>query len=66
MEDTLHGIVTAAVGTVPGGEYARLSVMEACRTVQTRAGTADVLYWCIATSVKDRAWTRCTNNTPCG
>jgi transcriptional regulator with GAF, ATPase, and Fis domain len=44
VEDTLHGIVTAAVGTVPGAEYAALSIIEARRTVQTRAGTADVVY----------------------
>ena len=44
VDDTLHSIVTAAVGTVPGAEYAALSVIEARRTVQTRAGTADVVY----------------------
>lgn len=44
VEDTLHGIVTAALGTVPGAEYAALSVIEARRAVPTRAGTADVVY----------------------
>jgi transcriptional regulator with GAF, ATPase, and Fis domain len=44
VEETLHGIVVAAVGTVPGAEYAALSVIEGRRTVQTRAGTADIVY----------------------
>jgi transcriptional regulator with GAF, ATPase, and Fis domain len=44
VEDTLHGIVAAAVGTVPGAEYAALSLIEARRVIRTRAGTADIVY----------------------
>jgi GAF domain-containing protein len=44
VEDTLRSIVSAAVGTVPGTQEAALSVIEARRTVRTRAGTADLVY----------------------
>jgi transcriptional regulator with GAF, ATPase, and Fis domain len=44
VEETLHGIVAAAVGTVPGAEHAGLSVIEGRRAIRTRAGTADVVY----------------------
>jgi transcriptional regulator with GAF, ATPase, and Fis domain len=42
--ETLQAIVEAAVGTVPGAQYAALSVVEHRREVHTRAGTADVVF----------------------
>ncbi len=44
VEDTLQGIVDAAVGTVPGAQYAGLSVIEGRLTVRTRAGTAGLVH----------------------
>ena len=44
VDETLQAIVDAAVGTVPGTQYAALSVVEHRRQVHTRAGTADVVY----------------------
>lgn len=44
VEDTLDGIVKAAVGTVPGVEHAGLSVVERGRAVHTRAGSDEVVY----------------------
>jgi transcriptional regulator with GAF, ATPase, and Fis domain len=44
VEDTLRGIVFAAVGTVPGAQEAALTVFEGRRRVSTRAGTADLVY----------------------
>jgi GAF domain-containing protein len=42
--ETLRAIVDAAVGTVPGAQYAALSMVERRREIHTRAGTADVVY----------------------
>ncbi len=44
VDQTLQAIVDAAVGTVPGAQYAGLSVVEHRREIHTRAGTADVVY----------------------
>jgi transcriptional regulator with GAF, ATPase, and Fis domain len=44
VEDTLRGIVFAAVGTVPGAQEAALSVIEGGRRVRTQAGTAELVY----------------------
>jgi transcriptional regulator with GAF, ATPase, and Fis domain len=44
VEDTLRGIVFAAVDTVPGAQEAALSVIEGRRRVQTQAGTADLVH----------------------
>ena len=44
LSDTLSGIVHAAVGTIPGAQYAAISVIEGGRTVKTRAGTDDLVY----------------------
>ena len=44
VDQTLQAIVDAAVGTVPGAQYAALSVVERRREIHTRAGTADVVY----------------------
>ena len=44
VEKTLQAIVNAAVGTVPGAQYAGLSVVERRRQVHTRAGTDDLVY----------------------
>ncbi|HEX8629271.1 MAG TPA: GAF and ANTAR domain-containing protein [Catenuloplanes sp.] len=44
VEDTLRGIVEAAVGTVPGAQHAALSMIESRRVVKTRAGTDDLVY----------------------
>ena len=44
VDETLHAIVDAAVGTVPGAQYAALSVVEHRRQIHTRAGTADLVY----------------------
>jgi transcriptional regulator with GAF, ATPase, and Fis domain len=43
IENTFGGIVTAAVQTVPGAEYAGLTVVEARRKVGTPAATDDVV-----------------------
>jgi transcriptional regulator with GAF, ATPase, and Fis domain len=43
IENTLGGIVTAAVQTVPGAQYAGLTVVEARRTVNSPAATDDVV-----------------------
>jgi hypothetical protein len=40
VDETLRAIVHAAVGTVPGAQYAALSVVEHRRAIYTRAGTA--------------------------
>nr|WP_296069250.1 GAF and ANTAR domain-containing protein [uncultured Actinoplanes sp.] len=42
VDATLQAIVEAAVGTVPGADYASLSVVERRRVVHTRAATHDV------------------------
>ncbi|TQJ23711.1 GAF domain-containing protein [Micromonospora sp. A202] len=44
VEATLQAIAEAAVGTVPGAQYAALSVVEHRREVHTRAGTSDLAY----------------------
>jgi hypothetical protein len=44
VDETLQAIVEAAVGTVPGAQYAALSVVERRREIHTRAGTAEVVY----------------------
>jgi transcriptional regulator with GAF, ATPase, and Fis domain len=44
VEDTLRGIVFAAVGKVPGAQEAALTVFEGRRRVRTQAGTADLVY----------------------
>jgi GAF domain-containing protein len=44
VEDTLRGIVHAAVGTVPGAQEAALTVVEGRRGVRTQAGTAELVY----------------------
>jgi transcriptional regulator with GAF, ATPase, and Fis domain len=44
VDETLQAIVDAAVGTVPGAQYAALSVVERRREIHTRAGTADVVF----------------------
>jgi GAF domain-containing protein len=44
VEDTLDGIVSAAVSTVPGAQEPALSVIEGRRGVRTQAGTADLVY----------------------
>jgi transcriptional regulator with GAF, ATPase, and Fis domain len=44
VDDTLRGIVFAAVGTVPGAQEAGVTVTEGRRGVRTRAGTADLVY----------------------
>ena len=54
---------------MPDAEYAGLPVIQARRTVQTRADTADFVFkvdQVQCDTVKDRAWTRCTKNTRCG
>jgi hypothetical protein len=43
IENTLGGIVTAAVQTVPGAQYASITVVEARRKVETSAATDDVV-----------------------
>jgi transcriptional regulator with GAF, ATPase, and Fis domain len=43
VEDTLRGIVSAAVGTVPGAQQAGLSVIEARRVVRTQAGSSELV-----------------------
>ena len=42
VEDTLRAIAEAAVGTVPGADYASLLVVERRRVVHTRAATDDL------------------------
>jgi transcriptional regulator with GAF, ATPase, and Fis domain len=44
VDETLQAIVDAAVGTVPGAQYAALSVVEHRRVVNTRAGTAELVF----------------------
>ena len=44
VDETLQAIADAAVGTVPGAQYAALSMVEHRRKIHTRAGTADVAY----------------------
>src|SRR5262249_46010498 len=44
VDDTLRGIVSAPVGTVPGVQEAALSVIEGRRGVRTHAGTSDLVY----------------------
>ena len=44
VDETLQAIVHAAVGTVPGAQYAALSVVEHRRAVYTRAGTAELVF----------------------
>ncbi|MBO0871194.1 MAG: GAF and ANTAR domain-containing protein [Micromonosporaceae bacterium] len=44
LDDTLRGIVSAAVQTVPGAQEAALSVIEGRRGVRTRAGSAEFAY----------------------
>lgn len=44
VDETLQAIVHAAVGTVPGAQYAAMSVVEHRRAVYTRAGTADLVF----------------------
>jgi GAF domain-containing protein len=44
VEQTLDAIAAAAVDTVPGAEYAALSVVERRHAVYTRAGTAQLAY----------------------
>jgi transcriptional regulator with GAF, ATPase, and Fis domain len=43
LSETLDGIARAAVQTVPGTEYAGLTVVEARRTVHTRAATDPIV-----------------------
>ncbi len=44
LKATLQAIVDAATGTVPGAQYAGLSVVQARRKVTTRAGTHDLVF----------------------
>ena len=44
VDETLQAVVDAAVGTVPGAQYAGLSVVENRRVVDTRAGTAELVF----------------------
>ncbi|WP_447009970.1 ANTAR domain-containing protein [Saccharothrix hoggarensis] len=44
MEDTLRGIVHAAVGTVPGVKYAGVSVVEGRTTMSTPAASDELVY----------------------
>ena len=44
VDETLQAIVDAAVGTVPGAQYAALSVVEHRRRIYTRAGTAELVF----------------------
>jgi transcriptional regulator with GAF, ATPase, and Fis domain len=44
VEATLQAIVDTAVGTVPGAQYAALSVVEHRREIHTRAGTAELTF----------------------
>jgi hypothetical protein len=44
VDETLQAITHAAVGTVPGAEYAALSVVEHRRAIYTRAGTAELAF----------------------
>jgi transcriptional regulator with GAF, ATPase, and Fis domain len=44
VDETLQAIVDAAVGTVPGAQYAALSLVEHRREIHTRAGTAEVVF----------------------
>jgi transcriptional regulator with GAF, ATPase, and Fis domain len=44
VKATLQAIADAAVGTVPGAQYAGLSVVHRRREVSTRAGTADLVF----------------------
>jgi hypothetical protein len=43
LEDTLCGIVSVAVGAVPGAQQAAASVIEGRRVLQTRVGTAELV-----------------------
>ncbi len=44
VDETLQAIADAAVGTVPGAQYAALSVVERRRRVRTQAGTAELVF----------------------
>jgi GAF domain-containing protein len=44
VDHTLQAIADAAVGTVPGAQYAALSVVEHRRQITTRAGTAELVF----------------------
>jgi transcriptional regulator with GAF, ATPase, and Fis domain len=44
VDETLQAITHAAVGTVPGAQYAALSVVERRRAIYTRAGTAELVF----------------------
>ncbi|HEX6500753.1 MAG TPA: GAF and ANTAR domain-containing protein [Micromonosporaceae bacterium] len=44
VDETLQGIVRAAVETVPGAEYSGISVIQHRRTVRTVAATHDLVY----------------------
>ncbi len=44
LEETLQAIVETAVDTVPGAQYAGLSVVEHRRKVHTRAGTDELVF----------------------
>jgi GAF domain-containing protein len=44
VDQTLQAIVDAAVGTIPGAQYAGLSVVERRRKISTRAGTAELVF----------------------
>lgn len=46
LQDTLMGIVRAAVDNVPGAQFAGISVVEARRKVSTRAWTDEVVRAC--------------------
>jgi uncharacterized protein YigA (DUF484 family) len=46
LQDTLMGIVQAAVDNVPGAQFAGISVVEARRKVSTRAWTDEVVRAC--------------------
>jgi hypothetical protein len=43
LDDTLHGITSAAVDTVPGARYAGVSEVLGRRRIETRAATSDVV-----------------------
>ncbi len=44
VDKTLQAIVDSAVDTVPGAQYAALSVVERRREIHTRAGTAELVF----------------------
>ncbi|WP_433201125.1 GAF and ANTAR domain-containing protein [Dactylosporangium sp. CS-047395] len=43
VQETLDAVVAAAVGTVPGAQYAGVMVVEGRRRIETRAATDDVV-----------------------